>query len=165
MNEIGKTPVTRWTGQSYGCIYNVIPQRRPVMARMAATLLFALVTLGVTVPAMAQTPTPAPTTAVLVNLTIKPDVDRAQMVKVMPDEVRATLKLYLDGKIQQWYSRSDGRGVMFILNATDVAAARAVMEELPLSKANLANYDYTALGPLTPLRALLAVPAGGKDDR
>jgi len=132
---------------------------------MAARLLFALLPLGCAVPAIAQSTAPPPTTAVLVSLTIKPDVDRAQVMKVMPDEVRATLKLYLDGKIQQWYSRADGRGVIFILNATDAAAARTVMEELPLSKANLANYDYTALGPLTPLRALLAPPAGGKDDR
>ena len=43
----------------------------------------------------------------------------------MPDEVRATLKLYLDGKIQQWYSRSDGRGVIFILNCTTAAEAKA----------------------------------------
>lgn len=135
------------------------------MVRTAAPLLVALLTLGFTVPLIAQSPTPVPITAVLVNLTIKADVDRAQVMKVMPEEVRATLKLYLDGKIQQWYSRADGRGVMFILNATDAAAAKTVMEELPLAKANLVNYDYTALGPLGPLRALLAPPAGGKDDR
>jgi len=106
-------------------------------------------------PAGAQPPAPPPTTAVLVNLTVKPDVDRAQLTKTMPDEVRATVQLYLDGKIQQWYARADGRGVMFILNVTTTAAAKALMDELPLSKANLANYEYIALGPLSPLRALL----------
>jgi hypothetical protein len=34
----------------------------------------------------------------------------------------------LDGKIQQWYARADGRGVMFILNVTDTTAAKALME-------------------------------------
>ena len=111
----------------------------------------------------AQTPATAPTTAVLVNLTIKPEVDRPRLMKVMPDEVRATVKLYLDGKIQQWYSRSDGRGVMFILNSTSAADAKAVMDELPLSKAGMANLEFTALGPLTPLRALIAPPAAEKD--
>jgi hypothetical protein len=127
------------------------------------SVLFSLAVLGAA-PASAQPPAP-PTTAVLVNLTIKPDADRAQLPKTMPDEVRATLKLYLDGKIQQWYARADGRGVMFILNVTDTAAAKALMDDLPLSKANLANYEYIALGPLTPLRALLAQPAGAKELR
>jgi hypothetical protein len=137
------------------------------MIRTASrSVSFVLAGLAVAAPAFAQPPAPAPTTAVLVNLTVKPDVDRAQVMKVMPEEVRATLKLYLDGKIQQWYSRADGRGVIFILNATDTAAAKAVMEELPLSKSNLANYEYTALGPLSPLRAFLApAPAAAKDNR
>ncbi|HEY7291758.1 MAG TPA: hypothetical protein VH583_18110 [Vicinamibacterales bacterium] len=117
--------------------------------------------------AHAQAPAPTPTTAVLVNLTVKPDVDRADVMKVLPEEVRETVKLYLDGRIQQWYSRSDGRGVVFILNAPDVASAKAAMEGLPLSKANLVNLEFTPLGPLSPLRVLVAPsPAGpGKDNR
>ena len=110
----------------------------------------------------AQAPATPPTTAVLVNLTVKPDIDRSQITKVMPDEVRETVKVYLDGKIQQWYARGDGRGVIFILNATTVADAKAVMESLPLSKAGFVNLEYTALGPLTPLRALIAPPGAGQ---
>jgi hypothetical protein len=106
-------------------------------------------------PAFAQPPAAAPTTQVLTALTVKSDVDRAQIMKVMPEEVRATVKMYLDGKIQQWYSRSDGRGVVFILNATSVADARALTDQLPLSKANLATFEYTALSPLGPLRMLI----------
>jgi len=114
-----------------------------------------------------QAPQAPPTTAVLVNLTIKPDVDRAAVTKVLPDEVRDTVKAYLDGRIQQWYSRADGRGVLFILNSHSTDEAKAVMEALPLAKANLVNLEYTALGPLTPLRALLAPPrdAGSKEQR
>lgn len=118
-----------------------------------------------TTSASAQPPVPPPTTAVLVNLTVKQDVDRNQITKIMPDEVRATVKLYLDGTIQQWYARSDGRGVMFILNVTDTAAAKALMDNLPLSKANLANYEYIALGPLTPLRYLLPQSPAAKENR
>ena len=114
--------------------------------------------------AAAQPPAPTPTTAVLVNLTIKPDADRAQVLKVLPDEVRATVKLYLDGRIQQWYSRADGRGVVFIMNSADVATAKAFTDQLPLSKANLADFEFTALGPLGPLRLLIA-PAAGSADR
>ena len=117
-------------------------------------LLFAALVCLAT-PAFAQPPAAAPTTQVLTALTVKSDVDRAQIMKVMPEEVRATVKMYLDGKIQQWYSRSDGRGVVFILNATSVADAKALTDQLPLSKANLATFEYTALSPLGPLRMLI----------
>jgi hypothetical protein len=121
-----------------------------------------LAALGTTSPARlsAQPPPSTPTTVVMTSLTIKTDADRSQVVKAMPDEVRATVKLYLDGRIQQWYARSDGRGVVFILNCSTVAEARTLMEELPLSKAGLATLEFTPLGPLTPLRALLAAPPG-----
>jgi len=137
-------------------------------ARRLASLLsgFSLaIALGSV--ADAQAPAPTPTTVVLVNLTIKPDVDRSKVVTVLPEEVRETVKLYLDGRIQQWYARSDGRGVMFIVNASDVASAKAMMDGLPLAKANLADFDFTPLGPLSPLRILLVPPATGpgKDNR
>jgi hypothetical protein len=53
----------------------------------------------------------------------------------LPTEVRETARLYLDGKIDQWYSLEDRPGVVFILNMTDTQAAHAVLEELPLGKA------------------------------
>ena len=115
--------------------------------------------------AHAQPPQPAPTMQVLVALTVKPDADRAAIVKTLPDEVRATVKLYLDGKIQQWFGRSDGRGVVFIMACSSVAEAKALTDTLPLAKANLATFEFTALGPLTPLRVLLAEPtAGGREN-
>lgn len=107
-------------------------------------------------PALASAQSPV--TGILTTLTVKPDVERAQMMKVMQDEVRTTLKLYLDGKIQQWWARSDGKGVVFIMNCTTVAEAKAITDTLPLSKASFANFEYTALTPLNPLRLLLAEP-------
>ncbi len=128
------------------------------MTRTAGTWFrsFVLATLA-TVPLAAQTP-PAPTTAVLASLTIKPDADRSQLPAVLPSEVRETVKLYLDGKIQQWYARADGLGVIFILNVSSVADAKALMESLPLAKAHIATFEYTPLTPLTPLRLLVAEP-------
>jgi len=118
----------------------------------------ATVMLLSALPAWAQTPAPAPTNAVLTTLTVKSDIDRAQILKVMPDEVRETVKLYLEGKIQQWYARSDGKGVVFILNCSSVAEAKALTDTLPLSKNKLADFEYMPLGPLAPLRFLLAEP-------
>ena len=77
----------------------------------------------------------------------------------MPDEVRDTVQAYLDGKIQQWFARADGTGVIFLVNATNTADATAIMNGLPLAKANLADFTYTPLTPLTPLRRLLAPPS------
>jgi hypothetical protein len=88
-------------------------------------------------------------------LTIKPDIERERVMKVMPDEIRATVRLYLDGKIRQWYSRADGKGVVFVLDCKDVDEARSVMEALPLARGQFVNLEFTALIPLTPLRLLL----------
>ena len=122
---------------------------------MIRPLALSAVLLLAAAPLSAQSPASTPATQVLTSLMVKADVDRGQLMKVMPEEVRETLKLYLDGKIQQWYSRSDGRGVIFILNCTTAAEAKAITDSLPLSKANLATFEYTPLGPLAPLRMLL----------
>ena len=122
-----------------------------------SSLAALLLTLAAA-PIAAQAPPATAATVVLTSLTIKADVDRARVLTVMPDEVRATVRLYLDGKIQQWYSRGDGRGVVFILNCSTSAEAKAIMDTLPLSKAGLVVLEFTPLGPLTPLRLLLTEP-------
>jgi hypothetical protein len=58
-------------------------------------------------------------TGVLTILSPKPGVTPEQIMKIVPAETRATVPLYLDGKIQQWFTRGDGRGVIFILNCKD----------------------------------------------
>jgi hypothetical protein len=116
-------------------------------------------------PVMAQPAPAAPTTGVLTMLTIRPDADRSTIPGIMPNEVRDTVRLYLDGKIAQWWARSDGRGVVFILSVASVADAKALMETLPLAKANIATFEYIPLTPLTPLRILLADPAAPKGNR
>jgi hypothetical protein len=94
-------------------------------------------------------------TGVLVMLTAKPGVTREQIMKVIPEEIRATVRLYLDGTIEQWYSRGDGKGVLLFLDCKDVAQAHAVMDGLPLSKENLMDQEFIPIGPLVPLRTLL----------
>ena len=73
----------------------------------------------------------------------------------MPAEIRATVKLYLDGKIRQWYSRGDGRGVVLLLDAKTSDEAHAIMETLPLTKESLMDHEYIPVGPLIPLVALI----------
>ena len=75
---------------------------------------------------------------------------------IMPAEIRATVQLYLDGKIREWYARDDGRGAVFLLSTRDVAEARSIMESLPLAKEDLLDHEYIPVSPLMPLRLLMA---------
>jgi hypothetical protein len=99
------------------------------------------------------------TTEVMVILTAKPGVTRQQIMAIMPSEIRETVKLYLAGKIRQWYSRGDGKGVVFFLDAKTADEARAVMETLPLSKQHLMDHEYIPVGPLMPLAGLIGAGA------
>ena len=99
------------------------------------------------------------TTAVMVIQTPKKGVTPAQIMAVIPEEIRATVKLYLDGKIREWYSRGDGKGVIFMVDAKTEEEARAIMETLPLAKEQLMDDQYIPVGPLMPMRALLGSAA------
>jgi hypothetical protein len=95
------------------------------------------------------------TTEVLVILTPRQGVTAQQIMAVIPLEIEATVRLYLDGKIRQWYSRGDGKGVIFLVDAKTEDEARAVMETLPLAKEHLMDHQYIPVGPLMPLMALI----------
>ena len=99
------------------------------------------------------------TTEVLVILTPRQGVTPQQIMAVTPEEIQATVKLYLDGKIRQWYSRGDGKGVIFMVDAKTEDEARALMETLPLAKEHLMDHQYIPVGPLMPLRALIGPAA------
>jgi hypothetical protein len=104
------------------------------------------------------------TTGVMVIQTAKHGVTPQQIIAVMPSEIRATVKLYFDGKIREWYSRGDGKGVIFLVDAKTEDEARAIMETLPLAKHQLMDHEYIPVGPLMPLRALMLVDPSQFDD-
>ena len=118
-------------------------------------LLMALATFLAPMARGQSTPPQPKITGVLTILTPKPGVTPDQVMKIMPAEIRATVPLYLEGKIQQWYTRGDGKGVIFIMNCKDVAEAKALIENLPLSKENLVEEQFIPVGPLLPLGILL----------
>lgn len=124
-------------------------------------LMIALLAAPVTAQTEASPQPPAravspKTTEVMVIVTAKQGVARQQIMSVMPAEIRATVKLYLDGKIRQWYSRGDGRGVVIFVDAKTVDEAQAVMDTLPLAKENLMDNEYIPVGPLMPLAGLIS---------
>ena len=85
-------------------------------------------------------PTPK-TTGVLVIETPRQGITAQQIMAVIPAEIRATVKLYLD--------------VIFMVDAKTEDEARALMEALPLAKEHLMDHEYIPVGPLMPLRALM----------
>src|SRR5439155_25290879 len=107
---------------------------------LALATVLALLAQGQSIPPQPKI------TGVLTILTPKPGATVEQIMKVMPTEIRATVPLYLEGKIQRWFTRGDGKGVVFLLNCKDVAEAeaeaRALMESLPLSKENLVDEQF-----------------------
>jgi hypothetical protein len=125
---------------------------------MKMEMLYPLLAFATVLAPLAQgqsTPPQPKITAVLTILTPKPGATVEQIMKIMPAEIRATVPLYLDGKIQQWFTRGDGKGVIFLMNCKDVDEARALIESLPLSKANLMDEQFIPVGPLLPLGILL----------
>ena len=94
-------------------------------------------------------------TGIFALLTAKPGVTRERVMAIMPAEIRATVQLYLEGKIREWYAREDGRGAVFLLNARDLDEAKSILESLPLANENMLDHEYIPVGPLMPLRLLM----------
>ena len=78
-----------------------------------------------------------------------------QRQQIMPKEVPDTLKLYLDGTIEQFWYRQDAPGVIFLMNVESVEQAKATVEALPLVTGGFAKYEFMQVGPLAPLGLLI----------
>ena len=81
---------------------------------------------------------------------VKP-VSDDQRKEIMPKEVPATLKHYLDGKIEQFWYRQDAPGVIFLMNVASVDEAKAELDTLPLVAGGFATYQLIPVCPLAPL--------------
>jgi hypothetical protein len=100
-----------------------------------------------------------PTTKILAIGRLTPKATPKSIAPILPSEIRATARLYLSGKIDQWYYETDETGVVFILNLSNAGEARALLEALPLGQAGMMEFELISLGPLKPLALLLAEPS------
>jgi len=73
------------------------------LQRVSVLVVAGLILLMSVHPLHAQPPAPPKTTDVLVLMTQKTGVPREEFAKVLPSEVRATVRLYLDGRLRQWF--------------------------------------------------------------
>ena len=85
---------------------------------------------------------------------IPPTVIPAEIQKHLPSEVPATLKLYLDGKIEQFWFRENA-GPIFLMNAESVEQAKATLDALPLVAEGLMTYELLPVTTLRPLGLLI----------
>jgi hypothetical protein len=84
----------------------------------------------------------------------KPTLTPDQLQKHMPNEVPATLKHYLSGKIEQFWFRA-GVGPIFLMNVESIEQAQAELDTLPLVVAGLMTYELMPVTPLSPLGLLI----------
>lgn len=77
-------------------------------------------------------------------------------------EVSETLQLYLDGKIDQFWHRYDGKGVVLVMTTESIEEADALLKSLPLAVVGILSFELIPIGPLRPITALLdaAKPVG-----
>jgi len=78
-----------------------------------------------------------------------------QFKEYMPKEVPATLQIYLNGKMDHFWLRQDGKGVVFVMTTDSAEEAATILKALPLGQADLLRFELIAIGPLTPLGRLL----------
>ena len=86
--------------------------------------------------------------------TLKP-LSSEQRRRYLPAEVPATLQLYLDGKMEQFWLRDKAEGVIFLMSVDTVDEADRLLKALPLGQANLLTFDLMPIGPLMPLGILI----------
>ena len=124
-------------------------------------LLYSLVFVSLLIPgllaaqSMPGMPAPVPTTHILAIGTMTSPLSPDEMKELMTREVKATVALYLDGKIEQWWVKQDVPGVVFLLNVSTTEEANALLEKLPLGVAGKMKFQLTPVGPLRPLRILM----------
>jgi muconolactone delta-isomerase len=86
--------------------------------------------------------------------TLKP-LSQEQRQRYLPKEVPATLQLYLDGKMEQFWLRDKEAGVIFLMTVDSIDEADKLLKGLPLGQANLLTFDLMPIGPLLPLGMLV----------
>jgi hypothetical protein len=84
----------------------------------------------------------------------QPSLTPDKLQQHMPNEVPATLKLYLDGKVEQFWFREKA-GPIFLMNVESVEQAKATLGALPLVADGLMTYELLPVGPLAPLGRLI----------
>src|SRR5260370_19278998 len=83
--------------------------------------------------------------------TLKP-LSPEQRQNYLPREVPATLQLYLDDKMEQFWLRDKEAGVIFLMNVGSGDEAHRLFRALPLCRDKLLTFYLMPVGPPLPPR-------------
>lgn len=72
-------------------------------------------------------------TKIFAMISVRP-LTAEQVERLMLEEVQVVMQQYVDGKIEQFWRRKDGKGAMLLLDTADLAEAGAWMDALPLTR-------------------------------
>jgi hypothetical protein len=66
-----------------------------------------------------------------------------------------TLKLYLNGKVEQFWFRRDGKGIVLLVSAGSLDEATALLGSMPFMRANAIRFEILPVGPMMPFIRLI----------
>lgn len=84
----------------------------------------------------------------------KPGVTLDDLKPYLRDEVSNVWRLWKAGIVRENYARADVGGVVIVFESADVDTVKRYIEDFPLTKAGLIEWQYIALGPPLPLEFL-----------
>lgn len=85
----------------------------------------------------------------------QPGATLEKILALQKAEVLHAWKLYQQGIIREWYFREDRPGVVVMFECASAEEARKYINELPLVKAGLLDFDLIPLGYFRSLEAAL----------
>ena len=84
----------------------------------------------------------------------KPGVGMEQITPYLKEEVSNVWRLWKAGIVRENYARADELGVVIVFEVPDVATAKAYIDDFPLSKAGLLEWNFIALQVPLPIETL-----------
>jgi hypothetical protein len=96
-----------------------------------------------------------PTTKIIAIGSFVQVPDDATRKSILPHEVSDTLRIYLQGKIDQLYNRKDEPGVVLLMNVATIEEAKLLLEDLPLGRAGLMRFQFIPIAPLWQMNFIL----------
>jgi uncharacterized protein YciI len=93
-------------------------------------------------------------TKMLAMCAVKP-LPPDQRTRLLRAEAQVVTRHYVDGKLDRFWGREDGKGGVLIYNTASAAEAEAWVKELPLTQENYLTYELIPIGPLHTLQFLL----------
>jgi hypothetical protein len=84
----------------------------------------------------------------------KPGITLNDLRPYLRDEVSNVWRLWKAGIVRENYARADVGGVVIVFECTSIDEVRRYIDDFPLTKAGLIEWQYIALGSPLPLEFL-----------